>query len=379
MIHFQKIKVGTEFEREAFEELLRGLEYQKTDFVAKPGEYAARGRTFDLYPLTYRLPVRLEFEMDRLVSIRDFSPSDGKSMASFDEVFLIPVREQFHKKISRAAESYADFEPLPQLKDLRPGDYVVHLKYGIGRFLGTKTIQVHGERRKHLALEYANREILYLETGEPVERFIGGEGRAPKLTKLHGKDEIIYGERTVSFKRPWKRLSFYQILQEKTGVDWRKGDIKKEAKRLKVEFAPEDEEVDILNAVFETAVEKELWDPTFVIDYPAILTPLAKPQDGDPELAYRFELYIGKMEIANAFSELNDPVIQREKLEKQVEIIGGKKKIDEDFLTALEYGMPPAGGLGIGIDRLVMILTNRASIREVILFPQLRPESRGEE
>ena len=188
MIHFQKIKVGSEFEREAFEEILQGLRYQKTDFVSKPGEYAARGRIFDLYPLTYRLPVRLEFELDRLVSVRDFSPSDGKSMASFDEVFLIPVREEFQKKISRLSETFFDFEPLAQLRDLRPGDYVVHLKYGIGRFLGTKTIQVRGEKRKHLALEYADREILYLEVGEPFERYIGGEARAPKLTKLHGKE-----------------------------------------------------------------------------------------------------------------------------------------------------------------------------------------------
>ena len=192
--------------------------------------------------------------------------------------------------------------------------------------------------------------------------------------KLYGKEEIIFGDKPLSFKRPWRRIAFYPALQEKTGVDWRKADIKKEAKRLHVEFAPEDEEIDVLNAVFETKVEAELWDPTFVVDYPALLTPLAKPQDQDPELAYRFELYIGKMEIANAFSELNDPVIQREKLEKQMEIIGENKKLDEDFLTALEFGMPPAGGLGIGIDRLVMILTNRPSIREVILFPQLRPE-----
>ena len=198
------------------------------------------------------------------------------------------------------------------------------------------------------------------------------------VKKLHGKEEMVYGEKTISFKRPWKRISFYPVLQEKTGVDWRRADIKKEAKRLKIEFAADDETIDILNAVFETVVEPELWEPTFVVDYPAILTPLAKPQEQDPELAYRFELYIGKMEIANAFSELNDPVIQREKLEKQVEVIGGDKRLDEDFLTALEYAMPPARGLGIGIDRLVMILTNRPSIREVILFPQLRPEPKSE-
>ena len=194
------------------------------------------------------------------------------------------------------------------------------------------------------------------------------------VKKFYGAEEIPYGDRTVSFKRPWRRISFYQTLQEKTGVDWRKADVKKEAKRLRIEFAPDDEEIDVLNTVFESVVETELWDPTFVVDYPAILTPLAKPQEEDPELVYRFELYIGKMEIANAFSELNDPVIQREKLEKQVEIIGENKKLDEDFLMALEYAMPPAGGLGIGIDRLVMVLTNRPSIREVIFFPHLRPD-----
>ena len=195
------------------------------------------------------------------------------------------------------------------------------------------------------------------------------------VKKIYGKEEITYGEKTLHFKRPWKRISFYESLQEKTGLDWRKADIKKEAKRLGVDFEPADEPLDVLNAAFERFVEVDLWDPTFVIDYPALLSPLAKPKEEDPELVYRFELYIAKMEIANAFSELNDPVIQRERLEKQMETIGGDKKIDEDFLTALEYGMPPAGGLGIGIDRLVMILTNSASIRDVILFPQLRPES----
>ena len=194
------------------------------------------------------------------------------------------------------------------------------------------------------------------------------------VRKIHGKDEIVYGGRPVQFRGPWKRISFFKVLEEKTQLNWRKVDIKKEAKGLGVEFSPADEAIDVLNAVFEAFVEPDLWDPTFVIDYPAELTPLAKPQAEDPGLVYRFELYIARIEIANAFSELNDPVIQREKLEKQMEIIGGNKKVDEDFLMALEYAMPPAGGLGIGIDRLVMILTGRLSIREVILFPQLRPE-----
>ena len=136
-----------------------------------------------------------------------------------------------------------------------------------------------------------------------------------------------------------------------------------------------DADVDILNEIFGSVVEADLWEPTFVMDYPTLMTPLAKAKEDDPNVVYRFELFIAKMEVANAFSELNDPHIQRERLTSQKDQIGEHKVMDEDFLMALEYGMPPAGGLGIGIDRLVMLLTNQQSIREVILFPQLKPEN----
>lgn len=195
---------------------------------------------------------------------------------------------------------------------------------------------------------------------------------------LHGREEILYGEKTLSFKRPWRKISFYEALREKTKIDWRKTDIKKEAKRLGIGFDATDEPMDVLNIVFGQFVEPDLWNPTFVVDFPTEFTPLAKSKGEDPQIADRFELYIAGMEIANAFSELNDPVIQRERLERQTEVIGGTKEVDEDFLMALEYGMPPAGGLGIGIDRLIMILANRSSIREVILFPHLRPEAKVE-
>lgn len=194
------------------------------------------------------------------------------------------------------------------------------------------------------------------------------------VERLHGKDEIPYGDRTLRFKRPWKRISFFGSLEEKTGLDLRRIPVREAAKKLKLDFPKETEEVDLLNQIFGQFVEQDLWDPTFVLDYPTAMTPLAKAKEEDPELVYRFELFIAQMEIANAFSELNDPRIQRERLAAQKEILGGDKAIDEDFLTALEYGMPPAGGLGIGVDRLVMLLTDQRSIREVILFPQLRPE-----
>ncbi len=194
---------------------------------------------------------------------------------------------------------------------------------------------------------------------------------------LYGKEDIPYGDRLIHFKRPWKKISFYAALEEKTGINFRKTDIREAAHKLGVEVAPETDGVDILNEIFGQKVEGDLWDPTFVIDYPTVMTPLAKAKEEDPDLVYRFELFIANMEVANAFSELNDPVVQRERLIAQKEMIGEHKVVDEDFLMALEYAMPPAGGLGIGIDRLVMLLTNQHSIRDVILFPQLKPEVRS--
>jgi lysyl-tRNA synthetase, class II len=187
-------------------------------------------------------------------------------------------------------------------------------------------------------------------------------------------ESVQHGELKVNFKRPWKRISFHDALKEKSGHDWRRGDIKTLAKKVGIPLDHYSEEVDILNEAFDRFVEPDLIDPTFVVEYPAVTTPLAKRKLGEEDLVERFELFVARMELANAFSELNDPFEQRDRLTKQKEVIGMDKRVDEDFLQALEHGMPPAGGLGIGIDRLVMLLTNSVSIRDVILFPQLRPE-----
>lgn len=191
-----KIKTGQTFSRETLEELLFGLRYKRVEYVTRPGEYAFRGGMVDIYPITYRMPVRLEFRADDLFSIQDFSPVDGRSLAHYDEVFLIPLTESFEKKIAAKAKTFEEYEPVAQFRDLEQGDFVVHLKYGIGRFLGSKLIQVKGEKRRHLAIEYADKEILYIETNEPLERYIGGEGRAPRLTKLHGKEWEKLKEKT---------------------------------------------------------------------------------------------------------------------------------------------------------------------------------------
>ncbi|MFA5160506.1 MAG: lysine--tRNA ligase [Candidatus Omnitrophota bacterium] len=217
---------------------------------------------------------------------------------------------------------------------------------------------------------YADYEDMMVITEEMVHHLV---------VMLYGKEEIPFGEKTLNFKTPWKRVSFYGALKEATGMDFREVNVRDAAKKLHVEIADNMEDIDILNEIFGEKVEKDFWDPVFVIDYPTVMTPLAKAKTEDPELVYRFELFVAKMEIANAFSELNDPMIQRQRLTEQKELIGESKEIDEDFLMALEYGMPPAGGLGIGIDRLVMLLTNQASIRDVILFPQLKPEKKTSE
>ncbi|MBN1491715.1 MAG: lysine--tRNA ligase, partial [Phycisphaerae bacterium] len=146
-----------------------------------------------------------------------------------------------------------------------------------------------------------------------------------------------------------------------------------------IEDAKMDDAV-VTNEVFEATVEEKLIQPTFVLDYPAPLCPLTRRKPDDPNLALRFEAFVAGMEIANAYTELNDPDVQRETFSAQLAGEGDEtmRVMDDDFVTALEYGMPPAGGLGVGIDRLVMLLTNSTSIRDVILFPLQRPLARAE-
>jgi lysyl-tRNA synthetase class 2 len=178
---------------------------------------------------------------------------------------------------------------------------------------------------------------------------------------------------------PWPRLTMVEAVKEATGVDFGlfSGDAAaREAASRLVTVETEDTWGRLLNRVFEEKVEETLISPTFIMDYPLDISPLAKKIKEQPHLTYRFELFIGGREIANAFSELTDPLDQRSRFQRQAARHAGgddeAHRMDEEFLTALEYGMPPAGGMGIGIDRLVMVLTGAASIRDVILFPLLR-------
>ncbi len=180
----------------------------------------------------------------------------------------------------------------------------------------------------------------------------------------------------VDLTPPWDRIPFREAILKYSGIDYKKEkDLKKVAKEMGLDIREAKTDEDFANKIFEKTVEPKLMKPTFIIDYPAALCPLSKKKPGEPELTERFELFINGQELANAYSELNDPIEQKARFEEQAAAsVEGSKAIDDDFVRALEYGMPPAGGLGIGIDRLAMLLAGCDSIKDVILFPQLKPE-----
>jgi len=200
--------------------------------------------------------------------------------------------------------------------------------------------------------------------------------------QLLGTTVIEYQSQTINLAPPWRRWSYHQAILEVNGlapaVLTDREQALAAAKQLNVPVDPKWPLFNIVNEIFEETVEPRLEQPTFITDYPIEISPLARRKDADPALTDRFELYIAGREIANAFSELNDPLDQRERFEGQAaQREAGNEEahvVDEDFLRALEYGMPPTAGEGIGIDRLIMLFTNQASIRDVVLFPQLRPE-----
>lgn len=195
-----------------------------------------------------------------------------------------------------------------------------------------------------------------------------------------GTTLIKYGEVEIDLSKPFERLTMVEAVKKYAGVDFDEVKTEEEAKALAdkkgVHYEARHKKGDILNLLFEEFVEEQLIQPTFIMDHPVEVSPLAKRIPGNPDYTERFELFITKREMANAFSELNDPIDQRGRFEAQEELKAQgdeeANSVDEDFLNALEHGMPPTGGIGIGIDRMVMLLTNAAAIRDVLLFPTMK-------
>ena len=196
-----------------------------------------------------------------------------------------------------------------------------------------------------------------------------------------GTQKIMYQGTEIDLTPSWTRMTMVEAVKKFSGFDFKAmesdEEARKAAKEINVQVAEDATKGVVLNEIFEAKVEENLIQPTFIMDYPIEISPLAKRREDDPNFTYRFEVFITAREFGNAFSELNDPLDQRERFKKQMEQRAkGDKEAqahDEDFVKALEVGMPPTGGLGIGIDRLIMLLTDSPSIRDVILFPTLRP------
>lgn len=202
---------------------------------------------------------------------------------------------------------------------------------------------------------------------------------------LHGTTKVTVGEHEIDFKTPWKRLPMFEAIEEKTGVDLHGASdevVRQVAEKAGVVLEPGMGRGKIIDEIFGETVEPTLVQPTFIIDYPIEMSPLAKRHREKEGLVERFEVICNGKEIANAFTELNDPQDQRERFEEQARLLSGgddeAMKPDEDFLRALEFGMPPTAGLGVGMDRLAMIMTDSESIRDVLFFPHMRPETNSD-
>jgi lysyl-tRNA synthetase class 2 len=203
---------------------------------------------------------------------------------------------------------------------------------------------------------------------------------------LYGKTTVTVGGKEIDFKVPFKRVTMYDAIKEHTGIDisnMNEDELRGVCKNLNIHVEPSMGKGKLIDEIFGEKCEGNYIQPTFIIDYPVEMSPLTKKHRHNAGLVERFELMVNGKEIANAYSELNDPIDQRERFEDQLKLQerGDDEAmfIDHDFLRALEYGMPPTAGIGIGIDRLTMLLTNNVAIQEVLFFPQMRPEHKIEE
>ena len=313
-----------------------------------------------------------------ITSIRKFL--DNKDFVEVETPVLVPVAAGAH-----ARPFITHHNTLDQDLYLRIATELYLKRLIVGGFdkvyeLG-KVFRNEGMDQDH------NPEFTMLESYEAYADYNDVMGMLEEMVsstalEVFGSTQVQYGEHTIDFAPPWARISLIDELRHRSGIDVREyataSGLVDRVRDLGIETRAEESRGRLIDKLLSLFVEPHLIQPTFVIDYPVDMSPLAKQKPEDDQVVERFEAYAGGMEIANAYTELNDPDIQRERLQAQEELRLLYKdedvdRLDEDFLLSLEYGMPPTGGLGVGIDRLVMLLTGQPSIRDAVLFPQMRP------
>jgi lysyl-tRNA synthetase class 2 len=272
------------------------------------------------------------------------------------------------------ATFYLRVAPELYLKKLIVGGFADAV-YEIGRNFRNEGLSVK-HNPEYTAIEGYHAYMDYFDIMNLIEdmiRFV--------VLAVHGTTQVQYGDQIIDFGPPWARKSMVDLVKEETGVDFLKFDTAEEAREaalgLGIKVDPKSKWGQVVEAIFGEKVEHKLIQPIHVMDHPLDISPLSKVHRDNPRLVERFESYVNGWEISNAFTELNDPRIQYERFMEQVgQREGGDEEaqmLDEDFITALEYGLPPTGGWGVGVDRLVMILTDSPNIRDVICFPTLKP------
>lgn len=320
----------------------------------------------------FRLRSRLIANIRRFFDARDYIEVETPMMQAVPGGALARPFKTFHNALGM--DLYLRIAPELYLKRLVVGGF--ERVYEINRNFRNEGISSE-HNPEFTMLEFYQAYADYHVMMEMTENLIYETAR-----ELLGTDTLIYSEHSISLKRPWRRIKFKEAITEYSGLGPDRLEDRKGLIAYASELAPEKTPMtygNALDVVFDKYVKHNLIQPTFVINPPRIISPLAKACRDNPEEAERFELVMAGMEIANAFTELTDPAEQKRRFEEQAEDRekGDEEshRIDLDYVQALEYGLPPTGGEGIGIDRLVMIFANKKSIREVILFPLLRPRS----
>jgi lysyl-tRNA synthetase class 2 len=387
-------------------------------FRTRTGEVTVRVEGWELLTKSLRpLPmgkVEVDAESGERVVHSGFSDTEARYRQRYADLAVHPeVREVFRQRATIVselrrfldAEGYLEVET-PALQPLYGGasarpfvtrhnalDRQMYLRIAdelylkrliVGGFEGVyeiaKDFRNEGIDRTHnpefTMLEFYRAYADYHDMMDTIERML-----VHVVDALHGTRVVTHQGADIDFSPPFARIRFMEALEERLGrnpADMSDDELRAQARELRVSDVDQLNRGKLLDKLFGELVEHELVQPTFVMDHPLELSPLAKPHRTDAGVVERFELFVHGAELANAFSELNDPIDQRQRFEEQARLRADgddeAQQVDEDYLRALEYGMPPTGGLGMGVDRLVMLLTDQASIRDVILFPVLRSE-----